>query len=117
MYWFYLGDGAVNNSISFGPIPSGGAPVAAGDIRANAGNGGGGNSQFRGQGLSPRQNTYIFDNTLFVIDQNISEDYEPAAAASSSPSELLSVNLSSAESDPQRRCASGEAGCEPGAQR
>jgi len=139
MYWFYNGDGGGNNSISVTvatslPMIN---PTVGKDNKDNPIGGGGGNnsititnatdnsvvgnngvSNSRDQprpDLRPTQNTYIFDNTLFVIDQNVSEDYESASSASSSKSALLTVNLAPARSVPKGRCGSGsnQAECKP----
>ena len=98
MYWFFDGDGGGNNSISFAvtiSLPMNIVPPPLPNI--NNGNGGTGNngvsnSQVQQRpDLRPTQNAYIFDNTLFVIDQNVFEDYESASSASSSKSALLTV--------------------------
>jgi hypothetical protein len=138
MYWFFNGDGGGNNSISVAattslpmtivppPPPTckincngGGGNTGVGNGgggNTGVGNGGGGNSQVQPrQDLRPTQNAYIFDNTLFVIDQNVSEDYESASSTSSSKSDLLTVNLAPARSVPKGRCGSGsnQAECKP----
>jgi hypothetical protein len=130
MYWFYNGDGGGNNSISVRtttslpmtivppppPPPTCNINCNGGGGNTGVGTGGGGNSQVQPrQDLRPTQNAYIFDNTLFVIDQNVSEDYESASSATSSKSDLLTVNLAPARSVPKGRCGSGsnQAECKP----
>jgi len=127
MYWFFDNDGGANNSIRsittslpmavntidptrppvVGPIE----PPRPPEVVINRKD----NSQVSRPDLRPTQNTYIFDNTLFVIDQNVSEDYESASSASSSKSALLTVNLAPARSVPKGRCGSGsnQAECKP----